>query len=142
VPRILGIDYGTRRIGLALSDPTGTVAQPFPTLLRRPGKRPPVQALLELVQQQKIAEIVIGLPLDLSGEETEWTAEVRDFGAKLAQRCGVSVSYLDERMTSVQAEKAVRSLGLKRSEREQKSRVDAAAAILILQTYLDRRPRE
>ena len=142
MPRILGIDYGTRRIGLALSDPTGTVAQPLPTLLRRPGKRPPVQALVDLVQEQQIAEIVIGLPLDLSGEETEWTAEVRDFGAKLAQRSGVSVSYLDERMTSVQAEKAVRSLGLKRSEREQKSRIDAAAAILILQAYLDRRPRE
>ena len=88
-----------------------------------------------------VAEIVIGLPLSLNGDETEWTAEVRAFGSKLAERTGVSVSYLDERLTSVMAEKAVRSLGLKRSEREQKDRVDAAAALLILQTFLDRRTR-
>jgi putative Holliday junction resolvase len=100
-----------------------------------------VQALADLVQQQDVSEIVIGLPLSLSGDETEWTAEVREFGAKLAQRTSVPVSYLDERMTSVLAEKTVRSLGLKRSEREQKDRVDAAAALLILQAYLDRRPR-
>ena len=141
MPRILGIDFGTRRIGLALSDPTATIAQPLPTLTRRAGKRPPVQAVADLVREQEVSEIVIGLPLALSGEETDWTAEVRDFGAKLAQRSGVSVSFLDERMTSVQAEKTVRSLGLKRSEREQKSRVDAAAALLILQAWLDRRSR-
>jgi putative pre-16S rRNA nuclease len=139
VPRILGVDYGTRRIGLALSDPTATIAQPLPTLTRRAGKRPPVQRLVDLVREHEIAEIVIGLPLALSGEETDWTGEVRDFGAKLAQRTGVSVFYLDERMTSVQAERTVRSLGLKRGEREDKSRVDAAAALLILQAYLDRR---
>jgi putative Holliday junction resolvase len=141
VPRILGIDYGTRRLGLALSDPSATIAQPLPTLTRRAGKRAPVQALADLVQQQDVSEIVIGLPLSLNGDETEWTAEVREFGAKLAQRTSVRVSYLDERMTSVLAEKTVRSLGLKRSEREQKDRVDAAAALLILQAYLDRRPR-
>jgi putative Holliday junction resolvase len=141
VPRVLGIDFGTKRIGLALSDPTATIAQPLPTLARRAGKRAPVQALADLVRAQDVGEIVIGLPLALSGEETDWTTEVRDFGAKLAQRSGVSVSFLDERMTSVQAEKTVRSLGLKRSEREQKTRVDAAAALLILQAYLDRRPR-
>ena len=141
MPRILGIDYGTRRLGLALSDPSATIAQPLPTILRRAGKRPPVQALAGIVHEQEVAEIVIGLPLSLSGDETDWTAEVREFGAKLAQRTGVPVNYLDERMTSVQAEKTVRSLGLKRSEREQKERVDAAAALLILQAYLDRRAR-
>ncbi len=141
MPRVLGIDYGTRRLGLALSDPSATIAQPLPTLARRAGKRPPVQALANLVLEHQVAEIVIGLPLALSGEENEWTAEVREFGAKLAQRTGVPVSYLDERMTSVQAERTVRSLGLKRSEREQKERVDAASALLILQAYLDRRPR-
>jgi putative Holliday junction resolvase len=141
VPRILGIDYGTRRLGLALSDPSATIAQPLPTLTRRAGKRAPVQALANIVQEQEVTEIVIGLPLSLSGAETEWTAEVREFGAKLAQRTSVPVAFLDERMTSVQAEKTVRSLGLRRSEREQKERVDAAAALLILQAYLDRRAR-
>jgi putative holliday junction resolvase len=139
--RILGIDFGTRRIGLAVSDPTGTISQPLPTLIRRAGKRAPVAAITELAREQDVAEIVIGLPLSLNGDETEWTAEVRAFGSKLAERTGVSVSYLDERLTSVMAEKTVRSLGLKRSEREQKDRVDAAAALLILQTFLDRRAR-
>lgn len=139
--RILGIDFGSRRIGLAVSDPTATLAQPLPTMTRRAGKRPPVAALAALAQAQQIIEIVIGLPLSLQGDETDWTAEVRAFGAKLADRTGVPVSFLDERMTSVIAEKAVRSLGLKRTERERKERVDATAALLILQTYLDRRPR-
>jgi putative Holliday junction resolvase len=141
VSRILGIDYGTRRIGLALSDPTATIAQPLPTLTRRQGKRPPVAAIAELVRKHQAAEIVLGLPLSLAGEETDWTAEVRAFGAKLAATTGVTVSYLDERMTSVLAEQTVRSLGLKRSERERKDRIDATAALLILQAYLDRRPR-
>ena len=137
--RILGIDFGERRIGLALSDPTATIAQPLPTLTRRMGKRPPVAALVEIITQNEVERVVIGLPLDLSGAETDWTKTVRDFGEKLQARAAVPVDYLDERLTSVQAERAVRSLGLKRSDREQKGRVDAAAAVLLLQTFLDRR---
>lgn len=141
MPRILGIDYGTRRIGLALSDPTATIAQPLPTLVRRAGKRPPVSAIVQIALENQISEIVLGLPLDLSGEENAWSAEVRAFGAKLAGRTGAPVHYLDERMTSVQAEQAVRGIGLKKRDRESKERVDAAAAMLILQHYLDRRQR-
>ena len=141
MPRILGIDYGTRRIGLALSDPTATISQPLPTLTRRAGKRPPVSAIAQIATENECSEIVIGLPLNMEGDESEWTQEVRDFGAKLAQRTSMPVHYLDERMTSVRAEQAVRSIGLKKSERESKERVDAAAAMLILQTYLDRRIR-
>lgn len=139
VPRILGIDYGERRIGLALSDPTATIAQPLPTLTRRRGKRPPVQAVADIVHEHQATEAVIGLPLTLEGEESEWTAEVRAFGESLAERAGIPVQYLDERLTSVRAERAVRGSGLRRSQREEKGRVDAAAATLILQTYLDRR---
>lgn len=137
--RILGIDYGERRIGLALSDPTGTIAQPLATLLRRRGKRPPVQALVERIDASDVREIVIGLPLSLAGEETEWTHEVREFAGKLAARSGRPVHFVDERMTSVAAERTVRSLGLPKLERERKDRVDAAAAMLILQAHLDRK---
>lgn len=137
--RILGIDYGERRVGLALSDPTATIAQPLPTLMRRRGKRPPVHAISELARENDVAEIVIGLPLTLDGTENEWTAEVRAFGTALAERTGLPVAYLDERFTSVRAERAVRSSGLKKSRREEKERVDAAAATLILQAFLDRR---
>jgi putative Holliday junction resolvase len=138
VGRVLGIDFGARRVGVAISDPSGTIAQPLVVLTRRAGKRPPVQAVADLVAEHDVAHIVIGLPLTLAGDESEWTAEVRAFGDKVAQRTGRGVTFADERMTSVAAERAVRSLGLRRSEREQKERVDAAAAVLILQSYLNR----
>lgn len=139
--RILGVDYGERRVGLALSDPLAMIAGPLPTLARRKGKRPPVAAVARIARDHEVAEIVVGLPLDLSGEETDWTREVREFGDRLAERTGLPVAYRDERMTSVRAERAVRSLGLPRARREEKERVDAAAAVLILQAYLDtRRP--
>lgn len=135
--RVLGIDFGERRVGLAVSDPTGTIAQPLPTLQRRRGKRAPVARVAELAGEQGVSAIVIGLPLTLAGEESEWTGEVRAFGDALAARTGLPVNYVDERMTSVRAERAVRSMGLPRHRREEKDRVDAAAAMLILQAYLD-----
>jgi putative Holliday junction resolvase len=141
VPRILAVDYGERRVGLALSDPTATIAQPLPTILRRRGKRPPVAAILEIAQSNEVAEFVVGLPLTLEGDDSDWTREVRAFGATLAQRSGLQVHFIDERMTSVRAERAVRSMGLKKGQREQKERIDAAAAMLILQAHLDRRQR-
>ncbi len=139
--RVLGIDFGERRVGLALSDPSATIAQPLPTITRRMGKRPPIAAITEIIQQQEVAEVVVGLPLNLAGDETEWTRTVREFGNRLQERAGIPVEFLDERLTSVQAERAVRGSGLKRSDREQKHRIDAAAAVLLLQTYLDRRTR-
>lgn len=135
--RILGIDFGERRIGLALSDPTGTIASPLPTMARRAGKRPPIKALAEIAAENDVEAIVMGLPLNLAGDETEWCAEIRRVGALLEDRTGLSVRYVDERMTSVQAERAVRSLGLPKKERERKERIDAAAAVLILQRWLD-----
>jgi putative holliday junction resolvase len=143
VARVLAVDYGMRRVGIALSDPTATIAQPLTVLIRRAGKRAPVQAVANLVAEHGVLHVVVGLPLTLAGDESDWTKEVRSFGEKLAERAGVGVTFADERLTSVAAERAVRSLGLKRSEREQKERVDAAAAVLILQAYLDlmkRRP--
>jgi putative holliday junction resolvase len=138
VPRVLAVDYGERRVGLAVSDPTATIAQPLEVLVRRAGKRPPVQAVADIAAAHDVAHIVIGLPLTLAGDESDWTREVRDFGGRLAERTGCGVTFADERLTSVLAERAVRSLGLKKSQREQKERIDAAAAVLILQAHLDR----
>ena len=76
----------------------------------------------------------------MRGEESEWTAEIRAVGAALSERTGLPVHFIDERFTSVQAERAVRSLGLPKKKREEKDRVDAAAAVLILQSWLDREP--
>ncbi len=138
MPRVLGVDYGERRVGLAVSDPTGTIAQPLPTLTRRAGKRPPVQAIADLAREWQVEAVVVGLPLTLEGDESDWTRETRAFAERLAQRTGLPLHFVDERLTSVRAERAVRSLGLRRAEREDKTRVDAAAAVLILQAFLDR----
>ncbi len=139
MPRILSVDYGERRVGLALSDPTATIASPLPTLTRRKGKRPPVAPIARLVEENDVAEVVVGLPLTLEGDDSDWTREVRAFAAALADRTGLPVALQDERMTSVRAERAVRSLGLSKGKREEKGRIDAAAAVLILQAYLDAR---
>ncbi|MFC1575969.1 Holliday junction resolvase RuvX [Gemmatimonadota bacterium] len=137
--RVLGIDFGQRRIGLAVSDPTGTLASPLPTLKRRAGKRPPLAALEEIVREHGVEALVVGLPLTLDGTDSEWTTEVREVADALSRRTGLPVHLVDERFTSVVAERAVRSLGLPKRKREEKGRVDAAAAVLILQGWLDTR---
>ena len=135
--RALGIDFGERRVGVAVSDPTGVIAQPLPTLRRRAGKRMPLRALEELAEEYGVQVIVVGLPLALSGNDTDWTRTVRDVAGKLEERSGLPVQLVDERFTSARAERAVRTLGLPKSKREEKDRVDAAAAVLILQSWLD-----
>jgi putative holliday junction resolvase len=137
--RALGVDFGEKRIGVAVSDETGTLASPLPTVRRRQGKRPPLRALEEIGRAYGVEALVFGLPLELSGEESEWTGEVRRVAEALAGRLGVPVHFVDERMTSVRAERLVRSSGLPRGRRERKDRVDAGAAALILQSWLDRR---
>jgi len=137
LPRILGIDYGERRIGLALSDPLGMIAQPLPTITRRRGKRPPIAEIERLAAEREVDAIVVGLPLDEHGDESEWTAEVRAFGEKLGQRAALPVHFVDERMTSARAERVIRESGLPRTKREEKGRVDATAAVFILQQHLD-----
>ncbi len=135
--RVLGIDYGERRVGLAVSDPTGTIASPAGTLQRRRGKRPPIRALEEAARANDVEAIVLGLPLQLDGTENEWCAEVRQVGKTLTQRLGLPVHFVDERLTSVQAERVIRSMGLPKKQREQKTRIDESAAALILQRFLD-----
>ena len=137
--RALGIDYGLRRIGLALSDPTGTIASPLETLVRRVGKRPPITKLETIAREKDADHLVVGLPLSLDGSESEWCAEVRSVGERLAERLSLEVSFVDERLTSVRAERAVRASGLPKRKREDKRRIDAAAAQLILQAWLDQR---
>ena len=139
--RVLGIDLGERRVGVAVSDPTGSIAQPLPTLRRRAGKRMPIGILQNLASQYEVQGIVMGLPLAPSGHDTNWTRTVREAAHNLEARSGVPVYLVDERYTSKAAERAVRGLGLPKKKREEKGRVDAAAAVLILQKWLDTRAR-
>lgn len=135
--RVMGIDFGERRIGVAVSDPSRTLASPLETVTRRPGKRPPFTRLEEMAREREVGQLVVGLPLDLRGAETPWCGEVRAMGDELARRLEVPVAYVDERLTSVQAERQVRTSGLRKSRREEKGRVDAGAAAIILQIWLD-----
>lgn len=123
---------------MAVSDPTGVIALPLPTVARRRGKRPPVAELARVGAEHGASHVVAGLPLTPAGNENDWCAEVRRVAEAVAERMGAGVSFVDERFTSVRAEAAVRSLGLGKRERERRERVDAAAAQLILQSWLDR----
>jgi putative holliday junction resolvase len=134
--RTLAFDYGERRIGVAVSDPTRTIATPLATLTRRAGKRPPWPEIGALVAAQEADEIVVGLPLDLAGEEGAWAAEVRGFGDQLARRTGLPVHWMDERLSSVRAERSIREMGLRKQRREEKGRIDAGAAAVILEGWL------
>jgi putative Holliday junction resolvase len=138
--RVLGLDYGVRRIGVAVSDPTCIIAQPLPTVLRRRGKRPPYAKIIEIIEQWAVETVVIGLPLEMAGDEGRLAEEVRAFGAGLERRADVRVEYWDERMSSVRAERELARLDLPASARREKERIDAMAATLILQAYLDAQP--
>jgi len=133
----MGIDFGEKRIGIAVSDATNTVALPLETLVRRTGKRPPYARMIEIAEAHDVGTLVIGLPLGLDGTENDWCTQVREMGDKLAERLELPIAWIDERMTSVRAERAVRSAGLTKARREERGRVDVAAAQLILQAWLD-----
>lgn len=137
----MGVDFGKRRIGLAVSDPTGTITSPLDTVTWRAGKRPPLARIAEVARTWDVGHLVVGLPLESSGDENEWCAEVREMARGLAERMGVEVTFMDERMTSARARRALGAAGLSKSARREKGRVDAGAAQLILQAWLDRAGR-
>ncbi len=133
--RILGIDYGSKRLGLAISDPSGTVASPLGVRHRISGTQD-AEFLRELVKGHQVARIVIGLPRHTKdGSETAKQQEVYRFGAWLAAELGLQVDYWDERFTTAQAETYLRAAGVAR--RGRKKRRDMVAAQIMLQSYLD-----
>lgn len=133
--RLLAIDYGERRVGLALSDPEGIIASPAGFILRRPGKRPPVAELMRRAEELEARGFVLGLPLDDAGEETPRSAEVRRIAGELERRTGLPTRLLDERYTTAAALRAIREMG--GSARGRKGDVDALSATLLLQHALD-----
>jgi putative Holliday junction resolvase len=133
--RLLGVDWGERRIGLALTDETRTIARPLATLTRRPGKRFPMQQLLAQCAEHGVVGIVVGLPLDEQGEEGAAAAAARQLGADIARRSGLPVELWDERLTTARALRTVREMG--GSTRGRKDDVDALAAAVMLQHFLE-----
>ena len=132
--RLMAIDWGERRIGLAVSDPTGTIASPAGVIERRAGKRAPVAELVRRAEALEALGFVMGLPLDGEGDETPRSEECRRVAAELAKRTGLPVAMLDERFTTAVALRAVREMG--GSTRGRKGDVDALAATVLLQQAL------
>jgi putative Holliday junction resolvase len=136
--RLLAVDWGERRIGLALSDETQVLAQPHATLTRRAGKRFPMAQLLDLVKRHGVTGIIVGLPLDESGAEGDAAHAARALADDIKRRLGdVEVTMWDERMTTARVLAAVREMG--GSTRGRKADLDAMAAALLLQHYMDAR---
>jgi putative Holliday junction resolvase len=133
--RFLAVDYGRKRIGLAIADPLGMIASPAGFIVRREGKRPPITKILARAQELEARGFVVGLPLDGDGEETDWTAEVRSLGAEIAKRTGMPVRFLDERFTTAVALRTMKELG--ESTRGRKGDVDSLAATVLLQNALN-----
>jgi putative holliday junction resolvase len=132
--RVLAIDYGDRRIGLAVSDPTRTIASPAGFVTRRAGKRPPVAELVRQAQTLEATALVLGLPLDDEGNETPRSEEVRRVAAELERRTGLPVTLVDERYTTAAALRAIREM--EGSTRGRRGDIDAMAAAILLQHAL------
>jgi putative holliday junction resolvase len=135
--RLLAVDWGEVRIGLALSDETQTLASPLETLVRRRGKRFPLARFLELIASHSPAGLVVGLPLDAEGDEAESAAAARELAQTLGTRSGLPVELWDERMSTARALAAIREQG--GSTRGRKEAVDSLAAAVLLQHFLDAR---
>ena len=137
--RLLGVDWGERRIGLALSDESQLLAQPLTTLTRRAGKRFPMGRLITLAKEHAVTGAVVGLPLAADGSEADAARQARALAEDIARHSGVAVALWDERFTTARALQAVREMG--GTTQGRRADLDALAAAILLQHYLDaRRP--
>jgi len=132
--RVLALDLGKKRIGLAISDGLGVTAQGLPTLERR-NKRADLAALAALIRERAVTQILMGNPLHMSGtagRQSEWALE---FGAALEEHTGVPVKMWDERLTTVEASRVLRQSGISIEKRA--AAIDRLSAVILLQSYLD-----
>lgn len=132
--RLFAVDWGDKRIGLAISDELGMLASPVGIITRRAGKRPPIAELMRHADALGATGYVVGLPLDPAGAETDRTREVRDVAAKLAARQSRPVRLVDERFTTSAALRSIKDQG--GSTRGRKGDVDALAACVLLESVL------
>jgi putative Holliday junction resolvase len=136
--RVLALDLGQVRIGMALSDPLGITVNPLPPHVCR-GARPDLEHVAGVVRSRGVTRVVVGLPLLMSGEDGEAAVAARRFAARLRGRIGeIEVELWDERLTTVQAERTLIAADVRRDKRRKV--IDGLAAAIILQNYLDSRP--
>ena len=136
--RIVALDVGDRRIGIAVSDPLGITAQPLETYTRV-GYGPDVRHIAQIAKTYETDQILCGLPRNMDGTQGFQVEEVREFAAKLEEQ-GLVISFYDERMTTMLAEGALLEANMRREDRKKK--VDMVAAVMILQSYLDAQASE
>lgn len=132
--RILALDVGKRRIGLAISDPLGITAQGLDTL-QRTTIREDLARLAQLAADRSIALFLIGDPLHMSGDKSRQAQYIRDFAERLSEITGVPVQFWDERLTTVQAQRVLKESGISIEKRARA--VDRLAAVILLESYLD-----
>lgn len=137
--RLMGLDFGTRRLGIAVSTPEQTMASPLENYDR---KNPKLDAkhLRELVEEYRIKGLVVGLPVHMSGDEGGLARSAREFGQWIAEETGLPLRFWDERFTSALAEEILQAASLTKKQR--KARKDKLAAHLLLQSFLDAKDRE
>lgn len=134
--RILGIDYGNRRVGLAISDPLSITAQPYETW-RRTDESELIPKIVALVRSEGVDRVVVGFPITMKGTKSAKSLSTERFAARLTSACPVPVSLWDERLTTVQAHRTLHLMG--KAPSRNRDRVDVIAAALMLQSYLDGR---
>jgi putative Holliday junction resolvase len=134
VSRLLGIDFGTVRIGLSLSDPTRTLASPLPFLDNKSPQQV-IAAITALIETHQITGLVIGLPRNMDGTYGPSAQKVKDFIAEMKKSISLPIQPLDERLTTAQASKQLSSIGM--NQKQLRKKVDSSSASLILQQYLD-----
>ena len=132
--RILGIDFGSVRIGLSLSDLTQTIAKPFDTIKYK-NFDDLLSQLKIIIDDNQVNKLVIGIPLNMKGQNTKQTLKVKEFVAFLKQNISIEIRLIDERLSSIEAEKAMHAMNIKTGHN--KGRIDKIAASVILQEYLD-----
>ncbi|HEY1340629.1 MAG TPA: Holliday junction resolvase RuvX [Bryobacteraceae bacterium] len=133
-PRILALDLGKKRIGMAISDPLGITAQGLPNLVRT-NKRTDLAALEDLVRDREVGLILMGNPINMGGAEGRQSGWVREFAEALENRTGLPVRLWDERLTTVEAGRVLRESGISIEKRA--AAVDRLSAVILLQSYLD-----
>lgn len=132
--RILAIDMGEKRIGIAVSDPLRLIARSY-TVLERRSRREDFARIGEIIDREGVDLVVMGLPINLSGDEGNKAAWIRDYAGELARELAIELLFWDESFTTVQAAESMRARG--KNARQQKEWIDAVAAAFILQSYLD-----
>lgn len=132
--RALGIDFGLKRVGLAVSDRTGTLVSPFKTIVRT-SRNALFDELQEIIQNESIETVVVGLPLSLDGEDTLTTRQARNFAESLGRRIEQPIHLMDERLTSAEAEEELNAAGLYGKKR--KMALDSQAAVIILRSWIE-----